>query len=167
MKKSTKKLLMSLSIILIFGLSSIAFVATGIFGANPEQNQPKQVKPVFEGEVDQQTENAYIQKGFTWLKYYYTGFDLELSTYIDSLPQIFQTPNGQTQMIVQKLDKAYLNETNYIIVESLAGSDEFPASINNITDTLCRLLTITPAECMIRGIQQITQNQTVQNLTAS
>lgn len=70
MKKSTKKIVMSLFIILIFGLSSIAYVATSFFGPK-ENTQQNSVQSYFiDGNIDIQTENTYVQNGYTWIKFY-------------------------------------------------------------------------------------------------
>src|SRR3989338_5629545 len=105
MKKSTKKILMALGIILIFGMSSIAFVATGLLGGTQNTNQFTPLEsPVVEGELDPIYESTYVGNGFTWVKFYYTYATQEFLSFMDSFPQSFATPTGQFQIIVQKIN---------------------------------------------------------------
>lgn len=150
MKKSTKQLIIVLFIILMFGMSTIAFVVTGIVGNTQQQQQ--QFRPlestVVEGDLDPVYESTYIQKGFTWLKFYYTEADAAFLSFIDSLPSAYTTNNGQTQLIVQKINSAYGSNSNYIIVSSQQGVEELTENDESeIVQALCRLLTVVPAEC--------------------
>ncbi len=152
MKKSTKKLMMALGIILIFGLSSISFVATSFFGGQQQQQQFQQLSsPIVDGEVDLLTENTYVENGFTWIKYYYTETDSEFMPFVESLPQAFPANPGQNQIIVQKINEKYLNETNYVVITSPAGQESFSPDKNMTVNALCRLLTIAPLECALRN----------------
>ncbi len=155
MKKSTKKLLMSLSIILIFGLSSIAFVATGLLGNSGGNTQGQQIEqltsPVVEGNVDPAVETAYIQHGFTWIKYYYKIQDPSFLSFLEGLQQSFTT-NNQVQVIIQKINSSYANEASYIIVESQYGQDSFVPDNNRTISALCKLLYVTPVECAVRNL---------------
>ncbi len=157
MKKSTKKIIISIVIILVLGMSSIAFVATGLLGNTQQQQQSQQLtSPIVKGEVDAATETAYIQNGFTWVKYYYTEKDPSFTFFIESLPQAYPTASGQPQIIVQELNEQYSNETNYVTITSLAGQESFSADPTKIVSSLCNLLTITPFECLIN-----TNNNTI------
>jgi len=151
MKKSTKKLLMALGIILIFGMSSIAFVATGLLGGAQNTNKFTPLEsPVVEGELAPIYESTYVGNGFTWIKFYHTNATQEFLSFMDSLPQSFTTTGGQFQIIVQKINSKYLNETNYMIITSNAGQESFSdVSEQKVFDSLCRLLTVTPIDCTL------------------
>ncbi len=149
MKKSTKKTLMALAIILIFGISTIAFVATGIF--NGAGNQQSQITPlegyVIDGTINPNTEQAYIQGQFTFLRFYYKEKDA-LYDYVSQLPDITALPNGQPQLMVNRLET---NETRAEII-NLNGNVE----IENLTDSglfsaLCQNLLFTPTDCLLAG----------------
>ncbi len=151
MKKSTQRYIMVFSIILIFGMSSIAFVATGLFGNSGDQQQ-QQFKPlpnpVVEGELEPVYENTYVQNGFTWLKFYYKEPKQEFLLFVDSLPQAYTTNTGQTQLIVQKINSEYAGNENYIIISSQQGVENIEElNESKIINSLCRLLTVVPAEC--------------------
>ena len=150
------------------GLSSIAFVATGLLGFNQQTQQAKQLSsPVVEGEVDTLTESTYIQNGFTWVKYYYEQPDQNFLFYIQSLPQVYALPSGQTQLIVQKINTKYLNESSYVIITSPQGQESFQPDIRRIAEAMCKLLTVTPFECLLKNINQNTtqSNETEANIT--
>lgn len=145
MRKVTKQRLIVIVIILIFGLSSIAFVANSF--ANQSTNQ--EVKPltyfVIEGDLDQQTESAYYQGGFTFLKVYTS--DKALKDFVATLPNQMQTSAGQTQLIVQRYES---NET-YIKITNIQANEELTENITQqiITKTLCDYLVVTPLECAL------------------
>jgi hypothetical protein len=148
MKKHTKQYLIVLFIILIFGMSTIAFVTTGFLGGTGGNQFKPLASPIVEGELDPIYENTYIQKGFTWLKFYYTDADPRFLAFIDSLPEAYATNTGQTQMIVQKINKDYAGKQQYVVVSSQQGVDEIenPDKMK-IVNSLCALLTFIPAEC--------------------
>jgi hypothetical protein len=150
MKKSTKKIVMSLFIILIFGLSSIAYVATSFFGPK-ENTQQNSVQSYFiDGNIDIQTENTYVQNGYTWIKFYSNGNDNEFLAFVKNLPNTYTIPSGQHQIIVQKMS-TQVDET-YILIESLQGQERVGPEANSTVDALCKLLTIPPVECALKSI---------------
>lgn len=157
---------MSVFIILIFGFSSIAFYASSV--VSPQEGELKPLtSTVVEGDVDYRLEGAYVNAGFTWVRYYDENMDSDplFVSYLDSLPQAMSTPNGQAQIIVQKLRQRYLNESRYFIASNqrgqrtLSGPDE-----TSVFNALCEILTVTPLECTISSI--FNQNTTGANSTS-
>lgn len=145
MKNDTKKKLFAVFIAFIFLMSSIAFVTTLFTGGGIAQQQ--EFKPlesfVVEGPLDQRTESTYVQGGFTSLKFYYSND--ALLGFVEQLPGITATNTGQQQMIVQKIPA---NET-YMSIVSLTASEEIRNLTKpNIVETLCRVLTVKPLECI-------------------
>ncbi|MEM7819543.1 MAG: hypothetical protein QXD48_01805 [Candidatus Aenigmatarchaeota archaeon] len=151
MKKTTKKKLMVITIILIFGMSTIAFVATNIM-------IPTEIKklenPIIVGEIDTNTEYHYIQNGYTFFRFYYEN---EIPSYIDDLPYIFVTNINQIQLFVLKIPA---NET-YIKIRNLNGEIEiFNITMEDIYDALCETLIVTPSECGLRQMINRTTEKT-------
>lgn len=152
MKKSTANKIIVVFIIFIFFSSSFAFFIIGFGGsASTQQNQFTPLENfIVDGELDSFTESVYFQNGFTILKFYYS--DQSLISYADQLPNLFQTNNGQTQLIVQKIP----SEKNEVHISSLNGEE----TIENPTeptlfDALCKIVLLMPIEC---GIQNIISN---------
>ncbi len=148
MKKSTKKPLMALAIILIFGLSSIAFIATGIFGQQPQEQFKPLEGNVVDDPIDPATENTYIQGQFTFLRFRYKDKDAMYS-YVEQLPDIMATPGGEKQLVVNRLAA---NETQAEII-NLNGNYE----VTNITqqglfDALCEHVLYTPTDCLLANM---------------
>lgn len=138
---------MALGIIFIFGMSSIAFV----FSSFEPQQSNTQLKPlekyVVDGEIDQQLEAAYIQGGFTFLKFYYnTTVDRNLVTFIEHAPESFTTPSGQTQLIILKIQspRIYARVINVNTADDLSD-----LTTDKIFDSLCKSLISPPAECVV------------------
>lgn len=151
MKKSTQKVLMALGIIMIFGLSSIAFVFTG-FGT---QTGNEQLKPldtfVVDGEIDPRLESAYIQNGFTFLKLYYNdSIDNNLLSFVGQAPQYFTTPTGQTQLIVVKIRSPIITYARILNINGAVDLSE--PTPDNIFESLCSTLIAPPAECVANRI---------------
>jgi len=145
MKQSTKKKLFAVFIIFIFGMSSLAFVATIFTGGGlPQQQEFKPLESfVVEGPLDARTENRYVQSGFTSLRFYYDN-DAFLG-FVEQLPAMTATNTGQQQLIVQKI---LANETYIEIITVNAAEDVRNVTQENILAALCRLLTVTPLECV-------------------
>jgi hypothetical protein len=154
MKKSTKKFAISLFIILTFGLSSIAYVVTSFVNPSTQENpSAKQLSSyIVDNDVDPLTESTYVQNGFTWVKYYYENLDQKYLDFLQGLQETFSTPSGQKQIVIQKINSKYLNETSYVIITSPAGQESFSPDRNSAVSSFCRLLTITPIECTFRNI---------------
>lgn len=150
MKKSTKKTLMALGIIFVFGLSTIAFVFLGFGGSPSASNQ--QFKPLDSYIIDEpigpNIENVYIQSQYTFLRFYYKDKDA-LYEYAAQLPDIMALPNGQVQLIVNRLEA---NETKAEIL-NLGGNIEITdLTSNGIFDALCQNLLYTPTDCLLLNI---------------
>ncbi len=150
MKKSTKKLLMALAIILIFGMSSIAFVATGLFGPTPQE----QVKPldgyVIDKAIDTNTESVYIQNQYTFLKFYYKNKDT-LYIYVEQLPDIMSLPGGQIQLVVSRLEG---DETRAEITNLNGNYEVTDLTPQGIFDALCERVLYTPTDCLLANTTQ-------------
>lgn len=148
MKKSTKKTLMALGIIFIFGMSSIAFVFSGF------TQQQEQLKPldsfVVDGEIDQPLESAYIQNGVTFLKFYYNGsVDSRIASFVDQAPELFTTSAGQLQLIVLKIE----SPSTYARILNVNGAvDLAEITVDGLYDSLCTALLAPPPECVIGKI---------------
>jgi hypothetical protein len=150
MKKSTQKTLMALGIIFIFAMSSIAFVFSG-FGQQQSNNDLKPLdKYVVDEEIDPRLENAYIQGGFTFLKFYYNNtVDRNLVAFVEQAPDSFITPTGQIQLIVLKIQ----SPTTYARILNINGAvDLADLTTDKIFESLCANLISPPTECVISFI---------------
>ncbi len=148
MKRETKKRLMVLAIVLTFAFSSIAFVVTGITGSVTQQEFKPLASPVVDGEVDPYTESVYVQNGYTFLKFYYSN---TVPSYINDLPSAMTTANGETQLIVVKIQST----DDLVSISNLDGAVEVKnVTQENIVDTLCKSLIATPIECTFINPQQ-------------
>ncbi len=149
MKKSTKKLVFLIFILITFTLSSIAFVVVNIAGGQQQQEQLKPLESfVIEGDIDPRLESAYLSNGFTFLKYYYKEKDDALEQYINLLPDLTITNFNQKQLYVQKIQ----GNSNRINIRGPYG-DKILTSANmtesNIFQTLCNTLLFAPPECAL------------------
>ncbi len=151
MRKSTQKTLMALSIILIFALSSIAFVFSGFQGSQTTNTDLKPLENfVVDGEINQNLENTYVQNGFTFLKFYYNeSTDSGIVNMISSVPESFTTPSGQQQVIVIKI----ISQETYAKILNINGeNDIFNITTDKIFDALCSNLIVMPTECAINAL---------------
>ncbi len=157
MRKQTKQRIAALVIVVIFGMSSIAFVF-GFLGGTPQQDEIKPLeKFVFEGQVDPRVEDAYYRGGFTWMRFYYVDKNEVLYSSIDQFPDLFKAPNGQQQMIIQKLES---NES-FVYVYSVNGQEELTAPTEDqIIESVCRVLVLPPPDCAFLN-QTKTNNNTI------
>jgi hypothetical protein len=148
MKKATKNRLMALSILVIFGFSSIAYVASSFTGTQTEAK--RLTSYVINGEIDQTTEASYAQNGYTFLKLYYNStIDSAIVDYLEQAPDMFITVSNEKQLYVQKIPA----ETNYIRITNL----NVDTQITNITQDaiytdLCNYLMVLPTECALIGL---------------
>jgi len=150
MKKSTKKLIMALAIILIFGLSSIAFIATGILG-QPLQDQIKPFESnIVDGPISIATENAYIQGQFTFLRFHYKEKDI-LYNYTEQLPDIMATPGGEKQLVVNRLAA---NKTQVEIINLNGNFEVLDITQQGLFDALCERVLYTPTDCLLANVTQ-------------
>lgn len=149
MRKETQQKIMVGFIIATFVLSSVAFVTTGFFATNNQNNQQDEFKPpesfVIEGEIDESTEQEYLRRGYTTLKLY-SGKEFP---YIDQLPEITRTANGQTQLLVQKISS---NETYAVIIGPYGENRVDDVAQGEIFSALCESLLVTPVECGLFNI---------------
>lgn len=149
MRAPTKKKLFAGFIILTFVMSSIAFVSSIFTGGGlPQQQEFKPLESfVVESKIDTKIENVYLQGGFTSLRFYYSND--KLLSFVEQLPYITRTNTDQQQLIVQKIPA---NETYVEIVNANADEEIRNVSKENIVTSLCRLLTVTPLECITRNV---------------
>jgi len=151
MKKVTKQRIMVLLIAGIFILSSVAFVANF---ETPEQAPQELTNFVVDGELSQATEAAYLSKGFTIMKVYYSNENID---YVNSLPDIFMTPSDQVQLIVEKIK----NQTEKITITGPRGDEEiFNATQDKVIKALCNNLYYAPPECILITGKNVQPNQT-------
>jgi hypothetical protein len=151
MRKQRKQMLMVLFIVLIFGMSSLAFVVNF---ATPETKVTKLDTFVIDGEVNENLEYQYIQRGYTFMRYYYAD---TVPDYISQLPEIFVTNTNQKQLFVLKIAA---NDT-YVSIRSANNEVSINATEEDIFDALCSTLMVTPSECGLRNIlENITTNTT-------
>lgn len=165
MKKQTKQRIAALVIVIIFGMSSIAFVF-GFLSGTPQQ-QNSDLKPlekfIVEGPVDPRLEEAYYKGGFSWMKFYYTDKTDLLYSSVDQFPDIFKAPNGQQQLIIQKLES---NES-YVYVYSVNGQEEITAPTEEqLLESVCRILVLPPPDCVFLN-QTKTNSNTVINSSSN
>jgi len=145
-------MVMALVIVLIFGMSSLAFVATNTFSSS-EQQQTALNNFVIDGDINQSIEYPYISKGYTFLRFYYTE-DSQFISYMDQVPDAYLTSTNQKQVFVLKISA---NET-YIKISNLNGEKEiYNLTYDKIFDGLCEQLVVTPSEC---GLRNLLLNQT-------
>ena len=157
MKKQTKQRIAALVIVVIFGMSSIAFVVGSLAGT-PQQDEIKPLENfVVEGPVDQRVEDAYYKGGFTWMKFYYIDKNDLLYLSVDQFPELFQAPNNQKQLIVQKLES---NESSAYIY-SVNGQEELSQPTEEqLIESVCRVLSAPPPDCAFLN-QTKTNNPTL------
>ena len=150
MKKSTQKTIMALSIVLLFGMSTIAYVVASI--SNPVQQEDEFTLLedfVIDYELDPRTEYEYLIRGYTILKFYYSNQSDTLFSYVDQLPSMLRTDNNIKQLIVEKLpaNSTYAYTSGYFGEEEITNLTE-----DNIFDLLCRNLYDPPLECSLKQI---------------
>jgi len=141
---------MALGIIFIFAMSSIAFVFTG-FGPQPANQLQPLDRFVVDGEISPQLENAYIQGGFTFLKFYYdnSSVDKNLVLFVEQAPELFTTSAGQVQLIVLKIE----SPATYGRIVNINGAVDVPdLNREKLFDSLCSSLIAPPVECVIGRI---------------
>ncbi len=143
MRHSTKKKLFAVFIILTFALSSLAYVGS-VFTGGPQQQATIPDSFVIEGKLNSETESSLVQRGFTSLRYYYDSSN-PLAGFVDLLPYNTRTNTDQQQLIVQKIPA---NKTSVSIITANDAEDIGNATAQNVMQALCRLLTITPLECV-------------------
>lgn len=142
MKKSTKKTIMALSIVLVFGMSSIAYVVVSFTGG-PVQSEFKPLDNfVVDGELEPTTAYQYYSWGYTFLKFYYTD---DIPDFINSLPDMFMTSDSRVQLIVEKIpaNDTYINIMNFNSEETVYNLTE-----EAVYEALCNTLLVTPIDCL-------------------
>jgi len=163
MKKDTKKRLGAFIIILIFGMSSLAFIIVGIGGQgstnNNDQLQQDLQDYIVEYEIDPAVRQQILSSGFTLVTYYYT----EEKIIVDLYPKKYALNTGQSQIFVEKIK----SDKDSMTISSSQNTE----TIDNLTDenifnALCRTLVVTPLDCVLTGdIGNNTQGNTNTNNT--
>lgn len=160
MKKITKQRIGVFLVASIFVMSSIAYVITTAI--QPEEKPTELKNFVIEGELDTATENTYLGKGFTSMKFYY--YNSELISYIDQLPNYLKANGNQFQLIVQKIPS---NET-FAVIKGPYGEEELRnLTQDSIFDALCNILLVTPPECGYEFLNITGTTNTTGNTTNS
>lgn len=149
MKKSTKKMLMAACIVLIFVLSSVAFVFSSFGGPGTNTVEIKPLDSfVVDGPISPNTKNAYIQNGFTVMEVYYNSSN-SMMGFFEQTPELFKTPDGRTQLIVEKLRAS----DNYAKIVNANGENYiYNLTASDVVETLCAHLIIQPTECAIKSL---------------
>ena len=143
---------MALGIILIFALSSVAFVFSS-FGGQVQDNS-NSIKPldkyVIDGEIDPRVEAAYVQGGFTFLKLYYdSSTSPEIISFVEQAPPTFTTPSGQVQIVSQKIN----SNASYVKIININGEQNvFNLTNEKLIESLCITLVVQPTECAINSL---------------
>jgi len=151
MKKKNKQIIAALAMVLIFGFSSIAFVAGSLTGVTQNSGAAQLTSFVIDGEVDAATQAAYMEAGYTFLKYYGAGSDVLAENFINSLPSRLSTSDGQAQLFVINVQ----GDTQSVQIQSFSGFETANATDqNSVIESLCRLLTVTPIECSLRTLNE-------------
>lgn len=137
-------MLMALFIVIIFGMSSLAFVVLyGTGPVEPQQQQNTLDSFVIDGDINQALEFEYINKGYTFLRFYYVDNEPLLSI-VEQIPDTYPTNLNQRQVFVLKIPS---NET-YMKISNLNGENEIYNITNEkIFDIMCENLIVTPSEC--------------------
>lgn len=157
MKKQAQKTIMTIIIVFLLAMSTIAFVFLSNFPAD-QQQQTQVTKPgqsIVEGYLNETDRQIYLSNGFTIMEYhYYEGCCKEISQYIDFLPEFLDN-----QLMIQKIqDTEY-----YINIESFLGVKEKTTPQNNIEllSNLCDILAKPPVDCGL--IKSETSNASANN----
>ena len=143
MKKSNKKIIWALFIIIVMFGSSLAYVALSVI---PEQTTPQFTAPnelVIEGMLNETLKEVYIPRGYTLMEFhYYEGCCQEIQFYIDALPEMLEK-----QLIVEKIKDG---TGPAIVAESIYGKDERNiTAVDDVFESLCKVLTKPPPDCGI------------------
>ncbi len=148
MRQPTKQKLIVVFIVLTFGMSTLAYIITSFTGGVPAQTEFKPLENfVVDGAINDVTENAYVQAGFTSMRFYYNT-DALLS-FIEQLPYMTRTNTDQQQLIVQKIPA---NETYVSIITANDAEEIRNVSRERIFTKLCEILTVTPLDCIALNI---------------
>ncbi len=150
MRKATKQKIAVLMIIFLFGMSSIAYIITGLFGTREDVQKPKTLDSfVVDSELDSITESDYYRKGFTIMKFYYS--ENSLIDYVGQMPEMTRAPNGAYQLIVEKIPA----DSTYVKLSGPNGDEEIKnVSSQAIQDSLCSMLYYPPIECALLNMQK-------------
>lgn len=142
MKKQMQKTVMTIIIVVLLAMSTIAFVV--ISSVSPEQTSQNLELPtqnVIDGYINESYRQAYLSKGYTLMEYhYYEDCCKNISVFVDYLPEVIGT-----QLIIQKI-----KDTDYYInLESAFNTEEkiTPQTSEELLRPLCKTLTKTPIDC--------------------
>ena len=165
MKKDTKKRLGAFLVILLFGMSSLAYVVVGIYGksSNSNSNNNDQLQKdlqdyIVEYEIDPAVRQQIISGGFTIVTYYYTEQKID----VESFPKKYALNTGQPQIFVEKIKS---NKDSLTIFSSQNTETLDNLTDENILNVLCRTLVVTPLDCVLTGEILNTTGNTTPNDT--
>ena len=138
---------MVFSIIIIFSMSSVAYVITSF--TQPYQGNDDSIDSfVIDGELSPEQEQLALQNRFTIVKYYYSS--PELMSFIEKIPDNFKTNVNQVQAIVEKIPT---NGTSYVYIVGPFNDVEIEElTQDNIYNALCDTLASPPLECGLRNL---------------
>ena len=135
-------------ILLIFGMSTLAFVFLSIVGQTAIPQEETIESPVVEKELSPYLESLYIQGGVTFLKYYYTEKD-EIYGYVGTLPGTLTAIDGSTQIVVERIQ----DSSRRLTIQSLYDNQDIDIlTTKEIFLALCNHLVSTPPECALNSI---------------
>ena len=135
-------------ILLIFGMSTLAFVFLSIVGQTAIPQEETIESPVVEKELSPYLESLYIQGGVTFLKYYYTEKD-EIYGYVGTLPGTLTAIDGSTQIVVERIQ----DSSRRLTIQSLYDNQDMDTlTTKEIFLALCNHLVSTPPECALSSI---------------
>jgi hypothetical protein len=140
MKKKTIQRIGVLIIASIFFMSTIAYILTGAI--NPPKTVEELTEFVIEGEISPETENLYLSRGYTSIKFYYSNEDLMF--FIHNLPHYLKNSRDQFQMFIQKIPS---NQTKAHIIGPYGETTLEEVTEDNLLASLCEIILEPPVEC--------------------
>jgi len=154
MRGARAKIMVIVVIFILFS-SSLAFIAINTFSFTPgtdDGSTQQLTDQIVRGDVNAATEQAYLQSGYTFLKYYYTP-QTQLSS-IESLPETFRTNTGAYQLFVVEIP----SDVERAVISGPSGIAEADnLTYTAIVDALCDAVISPPPECTLEGILNATR----------
>ncbi|MCD6092637.1 MAG: hypothetical protein J7J38_01285 [Candidatus Aenigmarchaeota archaeon] len=148
MKKSTKKIILTMLIVFTMSVSVFAYA---LMSMTRDQNNRQNMITSFivDGNVSNEVKQRYIQQGITFLTLYYNeNTSDDLVSLVEDLPARFTTSFGEYQIIIIKV---YDNETNqtYAVLESINGKEMVNVTkADDMIKPLCAILSYPSIECV-------------------
>ncbi|MBI5060888.1 MAG: hypothetical protein HZB67_01085 [Candidatus Aenigmarchaeota archaeon] len=151
MKKSTKKVLWALFIIIVMFGSTFTYVILSAIPETAPQQFQEPAEFLVSGYMNETLKEVYISRGYTIMEFhYYDGCCQELQFYIDALPEELEK-----QLIIEKINDG---TGPRILAKSMYGLEERNVTtIDDVFVSLCKLLAKPPIDC---GLMEL-------NITAS